>query len=727
VSSRSVAVVAFIFVGSSAAAQPAAPPHLTVPRIERRPLLAPFAAMDVTDAPAGMRRVEGFTQRIPNDGAPMTERTVAYLGYDDVSLHIVFVCFDSEPARIAAHLVGRDRLPNDDDSVAVHIDTFRDFKHAQGFQLNPLGVQTDGTFTEGKGWDLSFDTVWHSEGMLTPKGYVVLFSIPFKSLRFPPGESQEWGLFLYRAVPRKNEAGFWPECSSRFATRWPQAAVVDGLEHVSPGRNLQGLPYVASRAFATREIGRQAEAAIGFDGKAVLEDSIVVDATINPDFSQVESDEPQMTVNRRFEVFFPEKRPFFLENQAYFDTPIPLLFTRRIANPLVGGRATGRVGPWGLAALVADDRAPLDDAAIGRRAWFGVARVSRDIGQESSAGAFAAWHAAGGDTNDVVGTDARAKLGSHWVAVGQSVVSRVTRAAGESAIGSAWLASVVRSGRSFTYQLDANDRSRDFRADTGFIPRVDVRSLDQTTGYRFRPLRPTLLSWGPDLLAGRSWDHAGERLDWYVMPRLALEWPRLTTLTVYYRASRERVRPLEVPWLRETVDTRADRRGFDFVTNATKRVIGSLSLSQGDGINLTPASGTVPEAGRLLDITATASVRFSRALTADATYLLDRLSSQTSADRIYTDHIYRLRLTDQFTRAWSTRAIVRYDDLATAPGRTTLQMRRNVNYDLLLTYLASPGTAIYLGANSNSSSRDRSVLANDGWQVFTKLSYLVRR
>jgi len=182
--------------------------------------------------------------------------------------------------------------------------------------------------------------------MLTPKGYVVLFSIPFKSLRFPPGDSQEWGLFLYRAVPRKNEAGFWPECSSRFATRWPQAAVVDGLERVSPGRNLQGLPYVASRAFATREIDRQAEAAIGFDGKAVLKDSIVVDATINPDFSQVESDEPQITVNRRFEVFFPEKRPFFLENQAYFDTPIPLLFTRRIANPLVGGRATGRVGPW---------------------------------------------------------------------------------------------------------------------------------------------------------------------------------------------------------------------------------------------------------------------------------------------------------------------------------------------------------------------------------------------
>src|SRR5207247_345945 len=254
----------------------------------------------------------------------------------------------------------------------------------------------------------------------------------------------------------------------------PQAAVGSGPDHVPPGRNIHGLPYVASRAFKTREIDRQAEAALGFDGKAVIEDSIVVDATINPDFSQVESDEPQITVNRRFEVFFPEKRPFFLENQAYFDTPIPLLFTRRIANPLVGGRATGRIGPWGLAALVADDRAPLNDPAIGRRAWFGVARISRDIGQESSAGAFAARHVASGEANEVGGVDARVKIGSNWVALGQFVVSRKTGAAGETAIGSAWLASVVRSGRSFNYQFDASDRSRDFRADTGFIPRVDV-------------------------------------------------------------------------------------------------------------------------------------------------------------------------------------------------------------------------------------------------------------
>lgn len=723
-------LLVFVAAARSAAAQTVVPPHITVPRIAQRPSLAAFAAMEPSDAPSGMRRVEGFTQRIPNDGAPMTERTVAYLGYDDTSLHIVFICFDSEPARIGAHMVGRDRLPNDEDSVAVHIDTFRDFKHAQGFQLNPLGVQTDGTYTEGKGWDLSFDTVWHSEGMLTPKGYIVLFSIPFKSLRFPPAEAQQWGLFLYRAVPRKNEAGFWPECSSRIATRWPQAAVIEGLEHVSPGRNLQGLPYVASRAFKTFGVDRQADTALGFDGKAVLKDSVVVDATVNPDFSQVESDEPQITVNKRFEVFFPEKRPFFLENAASFDTPLPLLFTRRIANPLVGGRATGRIGRWALGALVTDDRAPIGDpasASAAHRAWFGVLRVSHDVGRESSAGLFASRRMLGRDSNEVGGLDTRLKLGANWVGLVQAVVSRTSQRSVSATTGSAYLASLVRSGRSFNFQLDANDRSRDFRADTGYIPRVDVRSIDQTATYRFRPPKGALLSWGPDVLLGRSWDHAGQRLDWYAMPRLAFEWPRLTTLTVYYRASHERVRPLEVPWLREPVDTAADRHGFDFVTNLSARIIGSVSMSRGDGVNLTPVGHGLPTPGSLFDVTTTASLRLSHTLSVDGTYLIDRLTDAVSNTAVYTDHIYRLRVSDQFTRAWSMRAIVQYDDLAAARTHTTLPARRNVNYDVLLTYLVSPGTAVYVGANSNMSTRNQPTLVNDGWQVFTKLSYLVRR
>src|SRR5438876_3186747 len=293
---RPIAVAAFVVL-LPATRVAAEGPRLTIPRVTRPPRIADFLSMNVPDAPVGMRKIEGFVQRFPNDAEPVTERTVVYVGYDDENLHVVFQCFDREPQRIGAHLVGRDLFPNDEDSVAIHIDTFRDLKHAYGFQINPLGVQTDGIYTEGSGWDLSWDAVWRSEGKLAANGYVVLVSIPFRSLRFPATDVQQWGMFFYRAIARRNEQVYWPECSTRFTARFPQAAVVDGLAHVSPGRNVQTIPYVSTRSYKAIDadtgtpsfVSRRADAAVGIDGKAVIKDSVVTDATANPDFSQVES------------------------------------------------------------------------------------------------------------------------------------------------------------------------------------------------------------------------------------------------------------------------------------------------------------------------------------------------------------------------------------------------------------------------------------------------------
>src|SRR5436190_4864645 len=212
---------------AAAAAQAEEPPRLTLPRVSRPPELSDFAA---GAGPAGMATVEGFVQRFPNDGAQVSERTVVYAGYDGDFLYVAFLCFDTAAERIGAHVLPRDAFPNDEDTVAVHIDTFRDLKHAYGFQTNAYGVQTDGTYTEGLGWDLSWDTVWRSEATRTRDGWVALFRIPFRSLRFPAAERQEWGIFFYRAIARKNEQVYWPACSSRVAARFRQAAVVDGIE-----------------------------------------------------------------------------------------------------------------------------------------------------------------------------------------------------------------------------------------------------------------------------------------------------------------------------------------------------------------------------------------------------------------------------------------------------------------------------------------------------------------
>src|SRR2546428_13308528 len=133
-------------------AQAVEPPHLTIPRVSRPPHRADFETMNAIDTPLGMRRVEGFVQRFPSDGEPVSERTTVYVGYDQEFLYVAFLCFDRDVSRGGAHLLPRDAFPNDEDTVAVHIDTFRDLKHAYGFQANAYGVQTDGTYIEGVGW-----------------------------------------------------------------------------------------------------------------------------------------------------------------------------------------------------------------------------------------------------------------------------------------------------------------------------------------------------------------------------------------------------------------------------------------------------------------------------------------------------------------------------------------------------------------------------------------------
>jgi hypothetical protein len=751
--SRTVVLLAsaFTFVSiSHATAQPVEPPHLVVPRLSRVPQLQDFESMEVSDAPLGMRRVEGFVQRFPVDGAAVSERTVVYVGYDQEFLYVVFLCFDRDEDRSrGTHMLPRDAFPDDEDTVALHIDTFRDLRHAYGFQTNAYGVQTDGTYTEGQGWDLSWDTVWHSEAAKTNAGYVVLFEIPFKSLRFPAISTQQWGMFFYRAIARRNEQVFWPACSTRVAARFRQAAIVDGIERVSPGRNVQTIPYVAARSFRTLDavangaappiLSSDASAAAGIDVKTVVHDSVVVDATVHPDFSQVESDQPQITVNRPFEVFFPEKRPFFLENAAYFTTPIQLLFTRRIAEPTVGGRATGRVGPYAIGTMVVDDDAAAAPGGRADRAWLGAARVIRDAGRESYVGAFVSDRRDGATMNEVAAIDGRLKLGANWFAAGQTAVTGWHAVDAAAQRGSAVFASLVGSGRRFNYELDYNHRSAALRVADGFVPRVDVQSIDQTASFRARPSKHALQAWGPDLVVNRTWDATGRPLDWSVTPRIEFQWPGTTTLDVYYTAAQQTLRPSEVAAATSPQRVGASRRGATFTSALLPRLIGTASVFAGDAPNITPAGALRVSDERITDVTASATVRLSDSLMLDVSYLFDRLAGVAAQEALYRNSITRVRLGEQFTRALSVRAIVQYTQLTVDTLRSSLQPARSLNYDLLVTYLTAPGTALYLGANYNLADADPQsaplgagrvhspALINTGWQVFTKISYLFRR
>jgi hypothetical protein len=439
------------------AARPSESSVIDIPRVERPPALEDFLAMPDNGAelPLPLARVEGFIQQEPSDGKPATQRTVVYLGYDDRHLYVIFLCFESQPELIRARMAPRETIFGDD-TVQVQLDTFHDQRRAYTFMTNPFGIQWDAVYTEGgearpggvsrsaggaregpRGFDTSFDTLWYSRGQRTPQGYVVWMALPFKSLRFPDRAEQTWGILLHRTIPRLNERIFWPHYSSRIEGRLNQAATLRGLRHISPGRNIQLIPFGVFRSFReldTRDPNRPAftrdpaQADLGLDAKLVFKDSLVLDAALNPDFSQVESDEPQVTVNQRFEVFFPEKRPFFLENASFFETPINLVFSRRIADPQFGVRLTGKTGPYALGALLVDDESPgklvpPGHPLAGQRAFYGIVRVNRDLFSQSTLGLIYTHRDFLDTSNRVGGLDARLKLNSNWVARAQAVTS----------------------------------------------------------------------------------------------------------------------------------------------------------------------------------------------------------------------------------------------------------------------------------------------------------------
>src|SRR6266487_3914902 len=353
---------------------------IDIPKVERPPRLEDFlpARGSLADLPGAGVRVIDFRQREPGDGVPVSQATAAYLSYDNQNLYVVFVCTD-EPGKVRANVARREDI-SDDDQVVLYVDTFHDRKRAYLFAVNPAGVQQDGVLTEGQDEDMSFDTIWTSEGRMTDSGYLVRIAIPFRSLRFANHSEQTWGIALGRVIRRNNEESYWPHVTKQIRGFVPQFGDVQGLAQISPGRNIQ-----------------------------------------------VETDDPQVTVNERFEVFFPEKRPFFLENAGYFQTPINLLFSRRIVDPWTGLRLTGKADRWAIGALAMNDRQldqlDRDDPEYGNDMWIGALRVQREFGKENSAGMLVSDQQFLGSPRQArsYSADARWSMGDNWSLPGQPV------------------------------------------------------------------------------------------------------------------------------------------------------------------------------------------------------------------------------------------------------------------------------------------------------------------
>lgn len=704
--------VLFVDLAPATAAEAHTPPVRSRVHIERThaaPDLETFAvAMERGHDPApGMTRVEQFTTRYPYDGQAPSERTVVFLSYDDQHLYAVWLCYDSEPALVRAPVRRRDNIPDEDDSVAFQIDTFRDQQHLQGFQTSVNGAINDGTYTEGQGWDLSNDADWQREGRLTSNGYIIKMSIPFRSLRFPPGEAQEWGFLMFRGIGRKNEAVFFPQFSTTIGSRMLQTGTLTGIEVRPDPVRWQVTPFATAQRSEARDVAAGTpwvsddEIAAGLDGKLVWDDRLVWDFTVNPDFSQVESDEPQVLANQRFEVFFPEKRPFFIENASYFTTPINLLFTRRIVDPGVGLRLTGQSGRYAVSGLAIVDDAPpetLGGPATGSASlWY--AGLRRRGSDDSQVGGFV-MHRRGPDASaQLVSLDGRQRLDDQWLAsfqVAGSTVDAEPTSSAPDGRGYAWYGALNGSGRLWTYGLVAQEVSPGFHAPVGFVPRLGIRDLKQTASKRFEVKQPWLLGIGPYLETQWVWDDDDLRLDERLRLRLDAELPHATWVYLYFDDIAERVTPADFPVLAAPVDFAQQRVGISWRSAFNARTLFTGEYFAGDFVNFVPAAGQAPSQGDgstlELGLTYFPTPRFE----VETTWL--RTAHDTSAGQpVFETRIARLKSVYHLDAAWQLRLIVDHTEVRADSARSSLGTGSSLNYDALLQWLPSPGNAFYFG------------------------------
>jgi Domain of unknown function (DUF5916)/Carbohydrate family 9 binding domain-like len=719
-------------------------PTIVIPHVTRAPKMSDF--LNGTPREAELS-VSDFRQLGPNDGAPVSRPTTAFLSYDDKNLYVAFIAKD-DPKLIRARVAKR-KLIESDDRVTINIDTFHDHRHAYWFDVNPYAIQFDGITTDGYGDDYSWEGLWYTEAKITADGYVVFITIPFKTLRFPDSTEQQWGVMLGRFIQRNNEFSMWPYITLRkFPQFVAQFGQMEGMKNISPGRNMQFIPYGLGSGAKFLDQSTEGPPRFvnkgdfrgGVDAKVVIKDALTLDLTLNPDFSQVESDEPQVTINQRYEVFYPEKRPFFMENASFFNTPQNLFFSRRIVDPEYGVRLTGKLGRWGIGVLASDDRAPgkqvlSSDPLYGRRATDSVLSLQRDFYRDSHVRLFVTDRELSSSYNRVASLDTRLGLPHNWFFIGQAVTTQSRPLEGRVYSGNSYYAQISHRDRKLQYSSTYTDRSPSFRADLGYIPRTDIRELRNVLSYKWWRENGTLVNFGPQITLLGNKNRLGQTQDWELDLAWNMTLKRLTSLTV------TRTEALE---LYQGTRFRKGFNNYSVGTEWFKWLAIQGVFQHGTAVNYYPASGYAPFLGNSKYASLDLTLRPTPRLLLDEQYIYSHLRTrpempfQPKETAVYNNHIARSKLNYQFTRELSFRAIVDYNGVLPNSSLVALDRTKRVSFDLLATYLLHPGTAIYVGYTDiyenllfDPSQPPYLRLAgspdlNTGRQIFVKLSYLFR-
>ena len=513
---------------------------MTAYRLDAAPRLDGF----VDEEWMRMEPATDYVQQLPDEGQPATERTEVRIGYTQDTLYVAVICFDSEPESIVSTQARRDGLLEETDSFEMLLDTYNDDQNGYIFATTPSGIEYDAQIVHGgqsrgtggpvraggsggsgfggaqrggaSSFNLNWDGVWKVRAQVTTRGWEAEFAIPFRTLRYDSGSDQVWGINFRRNVRRKNEQSFWAPVSRGFQLhRVSLAGELHGLD-VRFRRNLQSIPFLIGgfqQDFSQGPARNQAVRDIGVDLKYTLTSSLTLDVTANTDFSQVEVDEEQINLTR-FDLFFPEKRSFFLENAGYFNVGTPreveLFFSRRIGIdpsgvqiPILGGvRVSGKHRRYNIGFLNMQTEA---EAGVAPANNFTVARLAREFGTRSSIGILAINKSAtGGDAgstftsgfNRTFGVDANVGLGKHLTLFNYLAKTQTPGLQGRDHAASS---EVRYDSDLLDWQAGYTEVGEDFNPEVGFVRRVGYRKPSYAVFFSPRPKNSRLIR--------RFWPH----------------------------------------------------------------------------------------------------------------------------------------------------------------------------------------------------------------------------
>jgi hypothetical protein len=535
----------------AASAQPEGKRQLPAVKIE----ISPTLDGEVLNDPVwlSIEPSHGFTQTTPDEGQPVSQATEVRVAYTDDAIYFAFVCHDEVSYEIIVSESLRDSSLQDSDSVLIILDTYLDEQNGFVFGTNPTSLEYDGQLSKagdggsmmggtmsgaGGGFNINWDGVWEVKTQIGDFGWSAEFRIPFKTIRYPASDIQTWGVNFQRNIRRRNENAYWAPLGRQFnILRLADAGLLTELE-IASQRNLKIVPYVLGELSDIGDDGTATDTEWGFDVKYSLTPSLTLDLTYNTDFAQVEVDESQVSLDR-FNIFFPEKRPFFLENAGLFTVgksrQVELFFSRRIGLsddgdiiPIDGGaRISGGIAGTNVGLMYMQTE---DLAGVAPANRFGVARVNRELPNRSSLGAiYVSREATGSHAEDQAynrtwGVDGRWGIGEYGLISG---FFAGTSTPGLDGNDRSWSLAGTYDSEKWSHSLSFVEVGEDFNPEVGFLNRGDgYRNVSARALRRYRPVnsRVGLLELRPHISYTAYWNLDGFQETGYLHVDNHFEW-----------------------------------------------------------------------------------------------------------------------------------------------------------------------------------------------------------